>query len=273
MQLRVKIDSFGYAAERPVLRGVELTIGAGETTAILGASGCGKSTLLRVLSGILPSNPKHRFIGSVDLFGQSPHAYRTSGRLAYMFQEPTLFPNRTVRDNVALPLELMGIRNGGLVDEMLSVVGLHEFDDYLPRQLSGGMRTRVALARSFVTKPELLLLDEPFAALDLTWKRDLYSSLSNLKGRFGTTTVMVTHDLQEAVFSANRILVIARNGSPLDVLAIDRPLPRPFDFSHTVSELTSELDYLAQLITTDTIRRTTTQTDAIKVLEPAEERS
>jgi NitT/TauT family transport system ATP-binding protein len=267
MHVAVDVASFGYASQREVLHGVQVSLDRGETLAVLGGSGCGKSTLLRLIAGILPAKPEHRLSGSVTLFGEPARAYRGTGKLAFMFQEPTLFPNRTVRQNVALPLELRGGGDEALVDEMLAMVGLDEFAGYLPRQLSGGMRTRVAMARSFVTQPHLLLLDEPFAALDLTWKRELYASLADLRARFGTTIVMVTHDLQEAVYNANRILVLGRNGSPLDAITIERPLPRSFDFSDTVSEFTPQLEYLAHLITSDSVRKTTSRERALAVLE------
>ena len=250
------ISSFAYSAERTVLRRVRLDVATGDSVAVLGASGCGKSTLLRLVSGILPGDEEHALNGSVRVFGKPPEEYRKGGQLAFMFQEAALFPNRTVRENVTLPLELRGQSDPALVDQLLGIVGLEEFADYLPRRLSGGMRTRVALARSFVTRPRLLLMDEPFAALDIIWKRELYTSLSKLKEQFQATAVMVTHDLQEAVYNANRILVLGRRGSPIDLVEIDRPLPRPFDFSDTVSELTSHIDYLAHLITSDASGKT-----------------
>ena len=165
-----------------------------------------------------------------------------------MFQAAMLFPNRTVKQNIALPLELLGTSPTGEIDDVLSVVGLRDYADFLPHQLSGGMKTRVAMAMSFVTNPKLLMLDEPFGQLDLGWKQDLYASLADLKSRAGTTVLMVTHDLEEAVFNANRIIVLSAEGRPLDMLELTVPLPRPFAFADTVSRFTHELDHLAHLL-------------------------
>lgn len=249
--LAIRIGHFGYSSERAVLRDVHLNVPAQGTGAVLGVSGCGKSTLLRIIAGILPREPTHVFAGSVSMFGRPPEEYRELGKLAVMFQEPTLFPNRSVRENVALPLELMKRSDNATVDRLLGRVGLANFADILPRALSGGMRTRVALARSFVSAPEILLLDEPFAALDLAWKRELYDALHDLTAQSNATVIMVTHDLQEAVYNANVILVLGSDGTPLDTLFINRPLPRQFDFADTIAQLTPELDYLAHLISFD----------------------
>jgi len=251
MRLTAQINSFRYSEARTVLRDISLSLEKGETMIIVGASGCGKSTLLRLISGILPKEKEHAFEGEIEVFGTTPDAYRATGRLSFMFQDATLMPNRTVRQNIRMPLEIRGISNPGRVDELLATVGLEDFADYLPSALSGGMKTRVALARSFVTEPELLLLDEPFAALDLTWKTELYQSLRNLVERFYTSIIMVTHDLQEAVYNANKVLIMGQSGTNLDELLIDRSFPRSFGFSETVSELTDELQYLAKRLTDD----------------------
>lgn len=204
--------SFSYAKGTSVLQGVSLSIDKGETLAIVGASGCGKSTFLRVMSGILPNIESNVITGDISVDGKSPDAYRKTGKLAFMFQEPTLMPNLTVRDNIGFPLKIKGIRDDSKVNELLSIVGLSEFADYLPKQLSGGMKTRVALARGFVTRPELLFLDEPFAALDIAWKSRLYVELENLVDRYGTTVVFVTHDVQEALLLSDNVAVFGRTG-------------------------------------------------------------
>jgi len=222
---------------------------------VVGASGCGKSTLLRLISGILPKKDEHAMKGKIEVFGKTPDAYRTTGNLSFMFQDATLMPNRTVRENIRMPLEIRGVSNQERVKDLLETVGLESFPDYMPSELSGGMKTRVAMARSFVTEPELLLLDEPFAALDLTWKTELYQSLRNLVERFHTSIIMVTHDLQEAVYNANKVLVMGREGTKLDELQIDRAFPRPFEFGETVAELTAELQYLAKCLTDDASER------------------
>lgn len=270
MRLTADVDSFRYSEERDVLRDVSFSLEKGETMVIVGASGCGKSTLLRLTSGILPKQREHVLKGEIDVFGQTPDAYRTTGDLSFMFQEATLMPNRTVRENIWMPLEIRGRRHPERVDELLDTVGLADFEDYMPGALSGGMKTRVALARSFVTEPELLLLDEPFAALDLTWKTELYGSLRNLVERFDTSIIMVTHDLQEAVYNANKVMVLGQAGTNLDMLHIDQPFPRPFDFGETVAELTEELRYLAKLLTDDAVRKTTSREEALAIIEKLE---
>ncbi|MBK7233551.1 MAG: ATP-binding cassette domain-containing protein [Saprospiraceae bacterium] len=127
-----------------------------------------------------------------------------------MFQEATLMPHLTVRENIELPLKIKGSNSPQKIAELIKAVGLEEYANYLPQQLSGGMKTRVALARAFVTEPELLLLDEPFSALDIGWKSDLYKRLVSL---FHTTLVIVTHDVQEAILLADEIIVLNRKGS------------------------------------------------------------
>ena len=204
---------FSYVDGSPVLRGISLGVRKGETLAIVGASGCGKSTLLRLISGILPNGVTQSLGGTVALNGQTADEYRKSGRMAFMFQEPTLMPNLTVRDNVAFPLKIQGKEDAQKVDSLLTVVGLSDFADYLPKQLSGGMKTRVALARSFVTDPEMLFLDEPFAALDIAWKSRLYVELESLVERSETTVIFVTHDVQEALLLSDNVLVFGKSGN------------------------------------------------------------
>jgi NitT/TauT family transport system ATP-binding protein len=242
------VRSFAYGDGTPRLSEVEFSLTVGETLAVLGPSGCGKSTLQKLIAGLLPNRPNHKFSGSVALFGKPPEELRRSGLLSVMFQESTLYPNLTVAENIALPLRFLGRQDQSAIDDLLEGVGLGSARAFLPRQLSGGMKTRTALARSFVTQPKLLLLDEPFAALDLRWKRDLYTSLATLKAAAGTTVVMVTHDLEEAVYNSNHVLVLGANGTLIRDLVLKAPLPRPFDFNETISRFTSELDLLAHLL-------------------------
>ena len=209
MFIKVQNLSYSYSDNKSVLNNIDFELEKGKTLAIVGASGCGKSTLLRIISGILPimnSNPSHNGIWIDE---KTPDQYRQTGKLALMFQEATLMPNLTVKENIELPLEIKGTSNSIRVTELMRAVGLEEFSNYLPKQLSGGMKTRVALARAFVTEPELLLLDEPFSALDIGWKSDLYKRLVSLSH---TTIVIVTHDVQEAILLADRIIVLNRKG-------------------------------------------------------------
>jgi ABC-type nitrate/sulfonate/bicarbonate transport system ATPase subunit len=203
---------FSYANGKTVLRDISVSLDKGQTLAIVGASGCGKSTLLRILSGILPNNSNQTVRGNITINGVSPDEYRKLGKLAFMFQESTLMPNLSVGDNIAFPLKIKGFRDDQKVDELINAVGLSDFSGYLPSQLSGGMKTRVALARSFVTGPELLFLDEPFAALDIAWKSKLYRELEKLLEMHDTTVIFVTHDVQEALLLSDDVTVLSKEG-------------------------------------------------------------
>lgn len=210
--------NFSYAKGKKVLDKVSFELGKGENLAIAGPSGCGKSTLLRILSGILPMGTDNTLPIDVSIGGMNPDEYRRLGKLAFMFQDSTLMPNLSVRDNIELPLRIRGRRDSGRVDGIMSGVGLTDYASYFPSQLSGGMKTRVALARSFVTGPELLFLDEPFSALDIVWKSKLYKDLQELAGIYSTTLVFVTHDVQEALLLSDDVLVLSKEGSPIEQL-------------------------------------------------------
>ncbi len=245
--VRASIRSFDFDG-RLVLQHLDLSVEVGESLALLGPSGCGKSTLIRLLAGLLPNRPNETFNGEVSLFGESPQSYRARGRLAAMFQEPTLLPHLSVEQNIRLPLEFLGRGTPEDVQALLHIVGLEEFRNYLPRDLSGGMRTRTALARGFVSRPDLLFADEPFTGLDLGWKESLYGSLQDLRSRYGTTVVMVTHDLEEAVYNSGRILVIGADGKFQEELRIPGTFPREYRFGETVSRHTAILGRLAELL-------------------------
>jgi NitT/TauT family transport system ATP-binding protein len=208
--INAKDISFHYAEGKQVLQNISFDLEKGKTLAIVGASGCGKSTLLRIISGILPCTNSNRLHGTLLVENQTPDQYRQTGKLAFMFQEATLMPHLTVKENIELPLKIKGSNDPKKIAELIKAVGLEEYANYLPKQLSGGMKTRVALARAFVTEPELLLLDEPFSALDIGWKSDLYKRLVSF---FHTTVVIVTHDVQEAILLADNIIVLNRKGS------------------------------------------------------------
>lgn len=200
--------NFAYTVDKTVLNNISLSLEKGETLAIVGASGCGKSTLLRILSGILPN-----YKGEISIDGLTPDQYRQTGKLAFMFQEATLMPHLTVKQNIELPLKIKGSTNEQKTNDLIKAVGLEEYSNYLPKQLSGGMKTRVALARSFTTMPELLLLDEPFSALDIAWKSKLYMELEKLREETNTTVIIVTHDVQEALLLADYVIVMNSFGS------------------------------------------------------------
>jgi NitT/TauT family transport system ATP-binding protein len=179
------------------LAGLEFSVREGEFLSLLGPSGCGKSTALRLLAGL--SAPSE---GRIEWLDQS--AARETG---FVFQEPTLMPWATVLGNVRLPLRLKGQPADRQVEEALSLVGLSEFRNAFPRELSGGMRMRVSIARALVTKPRLLLMDEPFAALDEITRFKLNDDLRGLWKRIGCTVVFVTHSVFESVYLSNRILM------------------------------------------------------------------
>ena len=202
--------SFYYTQGKQVLQHISFNVERGKTLAIVGASGCGKSTLLRIISGILPCTNSNKPQSGIWIDNQTPDQYRQTGKLAFMFQEATLMPHLTVKENIELPLKIKSVEDPQKVADLIKAVGLQQYSNYLPKQLSGGMKTRVALARAFVTEPALLLLDEPFSALDIGWKSDLYKRLVSLSH---TTIVIVTHDVQEAILLADEIIVLNRKGS------------------------------------------------------------
>jgi NitT/TauT family transport system ATP-binding protein len=211
-----------YADGTAALDGVDLAIRPGDFTSLLGPSGCGKSTVLRLIAGLTaPSG------GSV---AWENGAAAAGGQLGFVFQEPTLMPWARVFDNVLLPLRLAGAPRDAAEAKAfaaLAQVGLAGFEQAFPRQLSGGMKMRVSIARALVTTPRLLLLDEPFAALDEITRLKLNEDLLTLWRSKGLTVVFVTHSVFESVYLSNRILVMsARPGRIAADIAIDAPYPR-----------------------------------------------
>lgn len=230
MKLEVRSLSFGYEENKRVLNGISFNVDERQVLGILGSSGCGKSTLLRVISGII-SNPTAYFLeGEVKIEGRSDSKQlRSSGRIGMMFQEPSLLPNLTVEQNIIFPLEIIGTRNHQeVVHELIKLVGLSDFRNYLPKHLSGGMQTRAALARTFVTKPDLLLLDEPFSSLDYGWKIDLYEKLDGMIKGFNSTVVLVSHDINEVLLLANRVLLISKQGRIIRDLVVKPEKPTQY---------------------------------------------
>jgi NitT/TauT family transport system ATP-binding protein len=210
------------------LAGLDLDVRQGEFLSLLGPSGCGKSTALRIIAGL--SEPS---AGSVAW--PQPADTRNGGRrIGFVFQEPTLMPWTTVFNNVLLPLKLKGTardKAAASVAAALDRVGLQGFSDAYPRELSGGMRMRVSIARALVTEPDLLLMDEPFAALDEITRFKLNNDLLDVWQALRTTVVFVTHSVFESVFLSNRIVVMAaRPGRVFTELAIDAPYPRDQNF-------------------------------------------
>ena len=206
------------------LKGMSLTVNAGDFVSLLGPSGCGKSTALRLIAGLMnPTSGRIMWEG-----GQA------SGDIGVVFQEPTLMPWATVAQNVYLPFRLRGltfVKVRDKIDEALALVGLDKFPDAYPRELSGGMKMRVSIARALVTNPRLILMDEPFAALDEITRQKLNNDLLALKSKIGCTVIFVTHSVFESVFLSDRIIVMAaRPGRVVEEISVDAPYPRDMAF-------------------------------------------
>ena len=219
---------------------VDLTVAAGAFLSILGPSGCGKSTLLRLIAGLTQPSA-----GSIALHGVAP------GRTGFVFQEPTLMPWATVWDNAYLPLRILGVARADAarrIDETLAAVGLDGFAQVYPRELSGGMKMRVSIARALVTEPQLLLLDEPFAALDEITRFKLNEDLLALWQRHHWTVVFVTHSVFESVFLSNRIVVMTkRPGRIVADLPVELPYPRT-PALRTAADYTAQCARLSQIL-------------------------
>lgn len=227
--LRVQSVSKRFPNGAQALDQVSCDVAQGEFVALLGPSGCGKSTLLRLAAGLSP--PTAGSIAWSDAVrSPTPTASRAAPPVAFVFQEPTLLPWSTVARNVGLPLRLQGVARRevrALTADALDLVGLADFAQAYPRELSGGMQMRASVARALVTHPRLLLLDEPFAALDEITRNKLNDDLLAAWQRRGWAAVFVTHSVFEAVYLASRVLVMsARPGRILADLPVSLPYPR-----------------------------------------------
>jgi NitT/TauT family transport system ATP-binding protein len=217
------------------LSDITLDIEAGEFYTILGPSGCGKSTMLRLVSDLVPPAS-----GTVEIFGKTTEAARLAREFAFVFQDSTLLPWRSALKNVELPLEI-GRKRGIKIPtgdrtprELLELVGLKGREDALPHELSGGMRQRVAIARALVCQPKLLLMDEPFGALDEMTRDRLNLQLLDIWKDTGTTILFVTHSIPEAVFLGQRVLMLKANPGRLkQVVDVDLPFPREIALRET----------------------------------------
>ena len=202
---------------------VDLQIQQGEFVTVLGPSGCGKTTLLHMLGGFeTPTS------GSIEIHGQA--ITRPSRKLGMVFQEATLFPWKTVLQNIAWPIEQRGKRRAEaleLATEYLDKVGLHRFGKAYPNELSGGMRQRAALARTLAMQPEVLLMDEPFGALDAQTREEMQEELTRMWQASGLTVVFITHDILEAIFLGDRVVVLGgKPGTVMEDCRIELPRPR-----------------------------------------------
>ncbi len=205
------------------LRPVDLVVPGGSCTALVGPSGCGKSTLLRIVAGLETADA-----GSVTLDGAAPHSVRAAGKLAVAFQEDALLPWRTLAGNVALARRLARQRpDPQRVADLIAEVGLKGFESRLPAELSGGMRQRAAIARCLASGPSVLLLDEPFGAVDELTRRRLNLDLPPVWEAAGATVLLVTHSVTEAAILADRVAVLSpRPGQIVEEIAVDLPRPR-----------------------------------------------
>ncbi len=239
--------TFRGARTVTALEGISLEIAPREVTALIGPNGCGKSTLLRVLAGLIPADGGRVALDDRAVSGPDP-------RVGMVFQEPRLLAWRTVEQNVRFPMELAGWpadRQEARASDLLGLVGLREFARAKPSTLSGGTRQRVAIARALALEPSVLLMDEPFSALDALTRERFNAELLNLWQRTGTTIVLVTHSIPEAVFLADRVVVLSpRPGRVVAQVAV--PLPRPRRVADLDSAFVSSIaaDIRAQLVDT-----------------------
>lgn len=214
------------------LKDVNLDIYKGEFISLLGPSGCGKTTLLRSISDL-----QEPTTGEIKVCKMTPKEIRLKQKFGFVFQQPVLFDWRTVKKNVELPLEIMYYSKeeaSKRADEMLEMVGLKNFKNHFPKQLSGGMQQRVNIARAFGIRPEILLMDEPFSALDEFTKEKLHEDLLRIWRQTNKTVVFVTHNIQEAVFLSDRICVLSPHPGRLSAIVdVDLERPRTLDMKET----------------------------------------
>jgi len=251
VQIRGVDMRYGGAGGVLAVSGLTLSVNKGEFAAVVGPSGCGKSTLMRLVTGLhLPQT------GMVTVGGN--HVNKPVSIAGMAFQNPTMLPWRTTLDNILLPLEIVDRHRSRLrkhkaeyvekAEKLLATVGLAGFGDKFPWQLSGGMQQRANLCRALIHEPDLLMLDEPFGALDAFTREELWCVIRDLHAASGVTIVLVTHDLREAIFLADRVFVMSsRPGRVLNAHEIQFPRPRELDliydpeFSRKVQELHSEI--------------------------------
>jgi NitT/TauT family transport system ATP-binding protein len=215
--------------EIEALEDVTLRVAPGEFCSLIGPSGCGKSTLLRIVAALLPPSA-----GSVTVGGESATAARERRDLGFVFQDPVLLPWRTALENVELPMQvaraLPGAERKERARALLELVGLSEFERAKPGQLSGGMQRRVGIARALALEPRTLLFDEPFGALDEITRQRMNAELLRIWGRARTTALLVTHNVGEAVYLSDRVLVMAsKPGRIVGEVRIDLPRPRSLE--------------------------------------------
>jgi NitT/TauT family transport system ATP-binding protein len=233
--------------EIQALKDIDLDIKQGEFVSLLGPSGCGKTTLLRAVADLQKPTS-----GIISVRGMSPHEVRLSQKYGMVFQSPVLYDWRTVRRNVCMPMEIIGLpkkERTSRVTAMLELVGLLKFGKKYPHQLSGGMQQRVGIARALALDPEILLMDEPFSALDEFTKEKLHMDLLEIWNKTGKTILFVTHNISEAVFLSDRVVVLSPHpGRVSAVVDINIPRPRTLaskdlpEFGHLVSRVRNSFE-------------------------------
>lgn len=214
------------------LSNVNLEIKQGEFISLLGPSGCGKTTLLRTIADL-----QEKTSGNILVRGLTPREIRLQKKYGIVFQSPVLYEWRTVRRNVCMPMELLGMPKKdrtARVTKMLDLVGLMEFGQKYPHELSGGMQQRVNIARALAIRPEILLMDEPFSALDEFTKEKLHEDLLRIWQKTNKTILFVTHNIQEAVYLSDRVVVLSPHpGRVSAIVDIDLPRPRPMEIKQS----------------------------------------
>jgi NitT/TauT family transport system ATP-binding protein len=237
----------GKRGQVEALRDINITVGRGEFLTLIGRSGCGKSTLLNMIGGLLKPTT-----GQITVDGEPVTGPRRD--VAMVFQRPALLPWRSVEKNVMLPAEIFGSRSADVrerAEQLLELTGLSSFRRRLPHELSGGMQQRVSLCRALIQQPKVMLMDEPFSALDALTREELADELQRIHLGMQTTIVFVTHSIPEAVLLADRVAVLSsRPGRVSELVEIDIPRPRTFGHNAHMEQVTAASARLHDLLLT-----------------------